>query len=122
MSMFANISQTANTLLTTVQIAANSTARSITTVASTLDMADEFVQTAKKKQIVNNEFEMENYVTIAKSNAWEAHAHQVTQLEKRLNADADLKKNYMSLKSDYDAIEARINERLKTLTDKAIVA
>ena len=113
MSMFGKITQTTTTLLNTVETAANSTARTITTAASVLDMADAFVQNAKQKQIINNKFEMETYVSTAKSNAWEAHAQAVTQLEKRLNADADLKKNYLDLQSEYDRIATELAAELK---------
>jgi hypothetical protein len=112
MSMFGKITQTSTTLLNTVEIAGNSTARTISTAASVLDMADAFVQNAKQKQIINNHFEMETYVSTAKSNAWEAHANQVTQLENRLNMDANLKKNYLSLQDEYTRIETELKEKL----------
>lgn len=115
MSMFSNVSSTANTLLNTVQTAANSTARTITTIASTLDMADAFVQNAKQKQLINNKFEMETYVSTAKSTAWENHANAVTQLEQRLDSNPALKKNYISLQDEYTRIEDELKEELKAL-------
>lgn len=99
-------------MLGAVQVTANTTARAVHTIASTLDMLDQYVQDARVAQIANSE---NNRLTMLDrlqlEASIEAAKHQA-MIQREIDADPVLaslfKENFTKFAANREVIESKI--------------
>ena len=118
MSMLSQVTRTSTAVLGTVNTTATSFSNAVNTLASTLDMADAFIQKAKEKQFIDNKFEMEHYASQAKSNALMNAARAHHDVTKELNSNPELLDIYNDMKKEFDTIADDISKSLVEMRAK----
>lgn len=112
MSILSTTTQTVSTVLNTVNVSAVRAAQFVNTVGAGLDMLDAYVQEARTKQLIDNQFSMASYMEQARKKAQENLARSRADLEVRLNADQNLLKHYTSAQTEMDELQRKIEAKL----------
>ena len=115
MSITKSTSATLVSMLGAVQVTANTTARAVNTVASTLDMLDLYVQDARAAQIAasfDNRVKMLDRLQI--DSAMESAKHQA-QVERELASDPVLARLFVENVERFKANRELIEQRIKQL-------
>lgn len=99
-------------MLGAVQVTANTTARAVHTVASTLDMLDQYVQDARAAQIASSiDSRLKMLDRIQVDSAMESAKHQA-MIQRELDSDAVLAKlfqeNFIKFAANRETIEAKL--------------
>ncbi len=93
-SITQSITQTTSNVLGTISTVANTASRTVTTIASSLDMLDTYVSAAKEKQQARTAVDMHNFYEVLHKEAALENAMREEALEKELQKNSNLKKHY----------------------------
>jgi hypothetical protein len=113
MSLISSATRTIGTSLAAVDTAANSIARSIGTLASTLDMADLWIQDMKHDQILASEYRREHAEELAFRKAVVEINKDRVAMAREIALDPQLADAIASSEKEFAEIRQRISEKLK---------
>lgn len=109
-------------MLGAVQVTANTTARAVNTVASTLDMLDQYVQDARASQIANSAVNRLRMLDDLQNSASREAARAQADLQREINADPLFAKLFQENYTKFAANREIIEQKLATLDNRVSIS
>lgn len=106
-------------MLATVSTSANTVTRSVHTVASGLDMLDQYVQDARREQIARSKFAEKSMLNRIREDAAKETAQRRDDLQHMLASSSTLKAHFETAYNEFEETAKQVEAELLTLTHRS---